>query len=137
MRGGEVLPYNESECVKEPTWPSSNREHVIETQDNEIDMKEEGGTGEKRGKPEWEERSSNSKLRRREGIKRSLRGITPVSYEEHEESWDLEDQSKKCRRAVNCLLARCDCRGERGPIREEEGNLLVNLAGSGESATGG
>ena len=135
--GGEVLPYNESECVKEPTRSSSNREHVIETQDNEIDMKVEGGTGEKRGKPEYEERSSNGKLRRREGIKRSLRDITPVSYEEYEESWDLEDQSKKCKRAVNCLLASCDCRGESGPIREEEGNLPVDLPESGETETGG
>ena len=135
--GGGVIPHNGLECVEEPTWPSLTREHEIETQDNEIDMKEEGGTGEKSGKPECEERSSNSKLRRREGIKRSLRDNAPVSNEEYEESWDLEDQSKKCRRGVNCLLASCDCRGERGPIREEEGNLLVNLAGSGESATGG
>ena len=110
---------------------------MIETQDNEIDMKVEGGTGEKRGKPECEERASNGKLRRREGIKRSLWDITPVSYEEYEESWDLEDQSKKCKRAVNCLLASCDCRGERGPIREEEGNLLVDLPESGETETGG
>ena len=60
-----------------------------------------------------------------------------MSYEEYEESWDLEDQSKKCKRAVNCLLASCDCRGERGPIREEEGNLLVDLPESGETETGG
>ena len=110
---------------------------MIETQDNEIDMKEEGGTGEKREKPECEERFSNGKLQRREGIKRSLRDIAPVSYEEYEESWDLEDQSKKCRRAVNCLLANCDCRGERGPIREEEGDLPVNLPASGETEMGG
>ena len=60
-----------------------------------------------------------------------------MSYEEYEESWDLEDQSKKCRRAVNCLLASCDCRGERGPIREEEGDLPVNLPASGETEMGG
>ena len=137
MRGGEVIPHNGSECVEELPWPSLTREHVIETQENEIDMKEEGGTGEKRGKPECEERSSKGKLRRREGIKRSLRDIAPVSYEEYEESWDLEDQSKKCRRAVNCLLASCDCRGEEEPIREEEGDLPVNLSAGWETETGG
>ena len=82
---------------------------MIETQENEIDMQEEGVTVEKRGQSGCVERSGNGKLRRREGIKQSLRDITPVSYEEYEESWDLEDQSKKCRRAVNCLLASCEC----------------------------
>ena len=59
-----------------------------------------------------------------------------MSYEEYEESWDLEDQSKKCRRAVNCLLASCECRGEGEPIREEEGDLPVNLSAGGETETG-
>ena len=61
----------------------------------------------------------------------------PVSYKEYEESWDLEDQSKKCRRAVNCLLASCKSRGEGEAIREEEGDLPVHLSASGETETGG
>ena len=112
--GGEAPHHNGSEYVEEPPWPNSTWEHVIKTQENEIDMKEEGAIGEKRGQSECVERSGNGKLRRREGIKCSLRDITPVSYEEYKESWDLEDQSKKCRRAVNCLLASCECRGKRG-----------------------
>ena len=82
--GKEATPHSGSECVEEPPWPNSTREHVIKTQENEIDMKEEGVTG------GCVERSGNGKLRRREGIKRSLQDITPVSYEEYEESWDLE-----------------------------------------------
>ena len=100
--------------------PTLARENVIETQENDIDMREEGFTGEKRGLSECGERPGNGKLRRREGIKRGLRDITPVSYEEHEDSWDIEDQSKKCKRAANCLLASCECRGESEPIREEK-----------------
>ena len=59
-----------------------------------------------------------------------------MSYEEYEESWDLEDQSKKCKRAANCLLASCECRGEVEPIREEEGDLAVILSTDGETETG-
>ena len=65
-------------------------------------------------------------MRRREGIKQSLLDITPVSYEKYDDSWDLEDQSKKCERAANCLLASCKCRGESEPISEEKGDLLVH-----------
>jgi len=107
--------------------PPLARENAIKIQENEVDMQEEGGTGEKRGLSECGERSSNGKLRRREGIKRSLRDITPVSYEEYDDSWDLEDQSKKCKKAANCLLASCDCRGESKPIRDERGVRPVHL----------
>ena len=60
-----------------------------------------------------------------------------MSYEEYEESWDLKDQSKKCRRAVNCLFVSCDCRGEGEPIRREGGDLPVNLSAGGETEMGG
>ena len=36
----------------------------------------------------------------------------PVSYEEYENSWDIEDQSKRCKRALNCLLLSCRCKRE-------------------------
>ena len=94
--------------------------------ENEIDMQERV-TGVKRGKLECVENPCNGKLRRREGIKWGLRDITPVSYEEYDDSWDLEDQSKKCKRAANCLLARCECKGESEPIRDERGYLPVHL----------
>ena len=58
------------------------------------------------------ENPGNGKLRRREGIKRGLRDTMPVSYEEYDTSWDLEDQSKRCQRSVNCLLASCRCKRE-------------------------
>ena len=95
------------------------------THENEIDM-QEGGTGVKRGQPECVENPCNSKLRRREGIKRSLRDIALVSYEEYDTSWDLEDQSKRCKRAVNCLLAGCQCKAENEPIRNESGVMPVH-----------
>ena len=66
-------------------------------------------------------------MRRREGIKRSLRDITPVSYEEYDNSWDLEDQSKRCKRAANCLLAGSECRGESESISKEKGDLPLRL----------
>ena len=106
---------------------------MIETQENDIDMREEGFTREKRGLLECGKRPGKGKLRRREGIKRGLRDITPVSYEEHEDSWDIEDQSKKCKRAANCLLASCECRGESEPIREEKGELPVLLSTGAEA----
>ena len=80
------------------------RRGQAEDVENEVDMREDGVTGEKMGLSECGERPGNGKLRRREGIKRSLRDITPVSYEEYDDSWDLKDQSKKCKRAANCLL---------------------------------
>ena len=55
-------------------------------------MREKGGVGEKRGQPECRERGGNGKLLRREGIKHSLRDITPVSYKEYDDSWDLEEE---------------------------------------------
>ena len=67
-------------------------------------------------------------MRRREGIKRSLRDITLVSHEEYDDSWDLEGQSKKCKSAANCLLASCEFRSESEPIREETGDLPVHLS---------
>ena len=42
-------------------------------------------------------------------------------------SWDLEDQSKRCKRAVNCLLASCKCKAESEPIRKKSGVMLVHL----------
>jgi hypothetical protein len=50
-----------------------------------------------------------------------------VSYEEYDDSWDLEDQLKKCKKAANCLLASCDCRGESEPIRDEREDMPVHL----------
>ena len=55
-----------------------------ETVENEVDMREEGVTGDKIS--ECGERLGKGKLQRREGIKRSLRDITPVSYEEYDNS---------------------------------------------------
>jgi hypothetical protein len=97
MQGGdneeaEAHHNNGLKGIDEPPLPTLARENVIKVQENEVDMQEEGGTGEKRGLSECGERSGNGKLRRREGIKRSLRDITPVSYEEYDDSWDLEDQ---------------------------------------------
>ena len=75
-------------------------------------------------------------MRRREGIKRNLREITPTSYEEYEDSWDLEDQSKKCKRAANCLLASCDCRDGSEPIGKEKGELPVHTLSGGVAEVG-
>ena len=108
---------------------------MIKVPENEVDMREEKSCGEKRGTSECGEGPGNGKLRRREGIKRSLRDITPVNYEEYEDSWDLEDQSKKCKKAANCLLASCECRGGSEPIGEEKGELPVHVL-SGEVADG-
>ena len=101
----EAQPDNRLKDIDEPTPPTLSRENVIKIQEKEVNMREEGGVGEKRGQPECGERAGNGKLRRREGIKRSLQDIIPASYEEYDDSWDLEDQSKKCKRAANCLLA--------------------------------
>ena len=145
MQGGdfgeaESQPNNRLEGTDEPTLPTLACENEIDMQggnlgagrgrseggENEIDMQERV-TGVKRGKSECVENLCNGKLRRREGIKQGLRDITPVSYEEYDDSWDLEDQSKKCKRAANCLLARCECKGESEPIRDERGYLQVHL----------
>ena len=46
----EAQHHNGSECIEEPPWPTPAREHVIKTQENEIDMKEEGVTRVRGGK---------------------------------------------------------------------------------------
>ena len=43
------------------------------------------------------------------GIKRGLRDIPQVQYEEYEASWDQEIQAKKCKGSINCILDRCGC----------------------------
>ena len=60
--------------------------------ENEMDM-QEGVTGVKRGEIRVRRKPMQ---RQREGIKRGLWNNAPVSYEEYDDSWDLEDQSKKC-----------------------------------------
>ena len=106
------------EDIDEPTLPTL-------THENEIDM-QKGSTGVKREQPECVENPCKGKLRRRERIKRSLRDISPVNYEEYDTSWDLEDQSKRCKRAVNCLLAGCQCKAENEPIRNKSGVMPVH-----------
>ena len=133
--GAEDQPNNGFESIEEPSLPTLARENVIKVPENKVDMREEKTNGEKRGQSECGERPVNGKLRRREGIKGSLRDITPVNYEEYEDSWDLEDQSKKCKKAANCLLASCECRGGSEPIGEEKGELPVHVL-SGEVADG-
>jgi len=57
----------------------------------------------------------------------------PVSYEEYDTSWDLEDQSKRCKRSVNCLLVSCRCRRETAaiePIRNESGDDVITVESS-------
>ena len=134
---GEDNPNSGPADIEAPPPLTPTPENVITTPENEIDMREEGGKGEKRELTGCEELSGNGKSRRREGIKRSLRDIAPVSYEEYEESWDLEDQSKKCRRGVNCLLASCVCRSEVEPIRGEKGDVPVQIQSAGEAGLNG
>ena len=76
--------------------------------ENEIQM-HEGAGGVKRGQTELEKNLHHDKWRKREGIKRGLRDITCVPYEEYEDSWDQEIQAKKCKGSINCILDRCDC----------------------------
>jgi hypothetical protein len=132
----ENQPNNGFEDIEEPSRPTSARENVIKVPENEIDMREEKSGGEKRGTSECGEGPGNGKLRRREGIKRNLRDIAPTSYEEYEDSWDLEDQSKKCKRAANCLLASCDCRDGSEPIGREKGELSVHIISDGVAEVG-
>ena len=127
MQGGEEREAEHQsdirmENTEEPTLLTETQENVIE--ENVIDMQEKGA-GVKRGQSEHAENLVNGKLRRREGIKRGLRDIDRVSYEEYDNSWDLEDQSKRCKRAVNCLLVSCGCKRETAmiePIRREQGD---------------
>ena len=110
-------------------------ENVIKVTENVVDMCEEKINGEKRGTSECGERPGNGKCRGREVIKLKLRDVTPMSYEEYDDSWDLEDQSKKCKRTEICLLASCECRDGGEPIGEEKGELPVHVL-SGEVADG-
>ena len=50
-----------------------------------------------------------------------------MNYEEYDTSWDLEDQSKRSKRAVNCLLAGCKCKAESKPITNKSGVMPVYL----------
>ena len=54
-----------------------------------------------------------------------------MSYEEYDDSWDLEDQSKKCKRTEICLLASYECRDGGGPKGEEQGELPVHALTGG------
>ena len=108
--GGEAEPQhnNRLEGIDEPTLPTLARENEMDMQEggtgagrgqsegveNEIDM-QEGVTGVKRGEIRVRRKPMQ---RQREGIKRGLWewDNAPVSYEEYDDSWDLEDQSKKC-----------------------------------------
>ena len=134
---GEDNPNSGPVDIEEPPPLTPTPENMITTPENEIDMREEGGKGEKRELTECVEFPGNGKSRRREGIKRSLRDIAPVSYEEYEESWDFEDPSKKCRRGVNCLLASCECRPEVEPIRRERGDVPVPVQITGDTGPSG
>jgi len=56
-----------------------------------------------------------------------------VSYEEYETSWDLEDQSKRCKRKINCLLVSCRWKRETAtiePIRKESGDDVSTVESS-------
>ena len=69
----------------------------------------EGAGGVKRGQTEPEKNSHHDKWRKREWIKRGLRDIPCVQYEEYEASCDQEIQAKKCKGSINCMLDRCGC----------------------------
>ena len=76
--------------------------------ENEIHM-HEGAGGVKRGQTELEKNLHHDKWRKREGIKRGLRDIPRVPYEEYEASWDQEIQAKKYKGSINCIIDRCGC----------------------------
>ena len=143
MQGGEEREAEHQsdirmENTEEPTLLTETQENVIE--ENVIDMQEKGA-GVKRGQSEHAENLVNGKLRRREGIKRGLRDIDRVSYEEYDNSWDLEDQSKRCKRAVNCLLVSSGCKRETAmiePIRREQGDDVstVEIPGPSSNSVG-
>ena len=69
----------------------------------------EGAGGVKRGQTKLEKNLHHDKWRKREGIKRGLRDIPRVQYEEYEASWDQEIQAKKCKGSINCNLDCCGC----------------------------
>jgi len=70
---------------------------------------QEGAGGVKRGLTELEKNLHHDKWRKREGIKRGLKDIPRVPYEEYEASWDQEIQAKKCKGSINCILDCCGC----------------------------
>ena len=74
--------------------------------ENKIYM-HEGVGGVKRGQTEFDKNSQHDKWRKHEGIKRGLREIPCVPYEEYEASWDQETQAKKCKGSINCMLDCC------------------------------
>ena len=119
MQGGDEKKAEHQSTIRlenqeSPTTPTLSLK-------NEIDM-QEGGAGVKRGQSEHMEKHGKGKFRRREGIKRGLRDIIPVSYEEYDSSWDQQYQSKKCKKSLNCLLASCRCKRTAvpaEPIREK------------------
>ena len=63
----------------------------------------------KRGQTELEKNLHHDKWRKGEGIKRRLRDIPRVQYEEYESSWDEEIQAKKCKGSLNCILDLYGC----------------------------
>ena len=69
----------------------------------------EGAGGVKRGQTELEKNLHHDKWRTGEGIKRGLRDIPWVQYEEYEASWDQEIQAKKCKGSINCIMDCCRC----------------------------
>ena len=79
------------------------------TQPRERDRYAGGGWGGEEGADRARGNSSQGMWRKREGNKRGLQDTLPVSYEEYDTSWDQEDQSKKCKKSVNCLLEQCAC----------------------------
>ena len=122
--------------AEETTPPITGQEHVIKIQENEVEMSEGKVNGEKRNPSECDDRLGNGKWRRREGIKRNLQDIAPVSYEEYDENWDIEDQSKKCKNEINCLLDSCKCSDRSQPIRDEGEARLLQIP-TGAAAEGG
>ena len=126
MQGGdsvevEAQPNNGLEGIDEPPLPTLARENEIKIQENEVDMREEGVTGEKRGQLECGERLGKGKLWRREGIKWSLRDITPVSYEEYDNSWTFRanQRSVKAWRIAYWPAANVEARVSQSGKRKE------------------
>ena len=67
MQGGdsgeaEAQPNNGLEGIDEPLLPTLAWENAIKIQENEVDMREEGVTGEKRGQSECGERPGKNRF---------------------------------------------------------------------------
>ena len=92
----------------QPTTPPSFSTMPVYQPENMIHMHKEAG-GVKRGQTELEKNLHHDKWRKQEGIKRGLRDIPRVPYEEYEASWDQEIQAKKCKGLINCILDRYGC----------------------------